>query len=97
MTTGINESKVLIRDMSSECKCRFDGKKCNSKQGWNNDNFRGQCKNRHFCKKDCIWNPAICSCESRKYLASLMDDSTIKCDESIDSYSEQNKNYSDKF
>ena len=30
-------------------------------------------------------------------IASPMDDSTIKCDEIIDSYSEQNKNYSDKF
>ena len=27
-----------------------------------------------------IWNPAVCSCENVKYLASIMEDSTIKCD-----------------
>ena len=35
--TGINESKILTKDISCECKCRFDGKKCNSDQCWNND------------------------------------------------------------
>ena len=35
--TGINESKILTKDISRECKCRFDGKKCNSDQCWNND------------------------------------------------------------
>ena len=32
MITGINESKILTKDISSECKGRFDGKKCNSDQ-----------------------------------------------------------------
>ena len=27
MITGINESKMLTKDMSCECKCRFDGRK----------------------------------------------------------------------
>ena len=27
MITEINESKNLIKDISCECKCRFDGKK----------------------------------------------------------------------
>ena len=30
--TGINESKTLTKHKSCECKCRFDGKKCNSDQ-----------------------------------------------------------------
>ena len=38
MITGINESKTLIKHLSCECKCRFDRKKCNSNQWWNNDN-----------------------------------------------------------
>ena len=29
MITGKNESKVLTKDISCECKRRFDGKKCN--------------------------------------------------------------------
>ena len=30
MITGINKSKTLTKYVSCECKCRFDGKKCNS-------------------------------------------------------------------
>ena len=30
MITGINESKILIKHISRECKCKFDGRKCNS-------------------------------------------------------------------
>ena len=33
--------------------------------------------------KDYIWNLATCSCENGKYLASIMDNSEITCDESI--------------
>ena len=29
MITRINESKILTKDISHECKCRFDGKKMN--------------------------------------------------------------------
>ena len=29
---GINQSKTLTKHISCECKCRFDGKKCNSNQ-----------------------------------------------------------------
>ena len=32
MITGINESKTLTKHISCECKCKFDEKKCNSKQ-----------------------------------------------------------------
>ena len=37
MITGKNVSKILIRDISRECKCKFDGRKCKSNQKWNND------------------------------------------------------------
>ena len=33
----ISESKILSKDMSCKCKCRFDGRKCNLTQWWNND------------------------------------------------------------
>ena len=32
IVTGINESKVLTKHISCECKCKFDGRKCNSDQ-----------------------------------------------------------------
>ena len=37
MITGINESKWLKKDISCECKCKFDGRNCNLDQWWNND------------------------------------------------------------
>ena len=37
-----------------------------------------------MCEKDCIWNPATCSCENGKYLASIIDNSVIMCDEIIE-------------
>ena len=58
-------------------------KKCNSDQWWKNGKSWCECKKRHICEKDNIWNPATCSCENRKYSASMMDDSVITCDEII--------------
>ena len=84
MITGINESKTLTKHISCECKCNFDGKKYNSNQWWNNDKCRYECKKHHICEKDYIWNPATCSYKNGKYLASIIDDSMITCDEIID-------------
>ena len=39
-----------------------------------------------MCEKDYVWNPATCNCENGKYLASIMDDSAIMCDEVRESY-----------
>ena len=35
--TRTNESKILTKHISCECKCKFDGTKCNSNRKWNND------------------------------------------------------------
>ena len=40
-------------------------------------------KEHRLCEKDYIWNPATCSCENGKYLASIIDDLVIMCDEII--------------
>ena len=40
MITRINESNTLTKCISCECKCRFDARKCNSDQWWNNDKCR---------------------------------------------------------
>ena len=50
MITGTNESKTLAKHISCECKCKFDGTKCNSNQWWNNDKYRFECKNYHICE-----------------------------------------------
>ena len=77
ISTGINESKTLTKHISCECKCKFDRRKCNSNQWWNSNNCRCECKKHH------ILNPSTCISESRKYLASIMEDSVIICDEII--------------
>ena len=37
-----------------------------------------------MCNKDYIWNPSTCNCENGKYLATIVDDSVITCDEIIE-------------
>ena len=68
MITGINESKILTKVILCECKLKFDKKKCNSNQKWNNDKCWCKSKKHHLCEKDYIWNPATCSCKNGKYL-----------------------------
>ena len=93
MISGKNESKILTKDISCECKCIFDGRKYNSYQCWKNNKCQRECKKHHICEKYYIWNPATCSCGNEKYLASLTNDSVITYDEII----EETKNYFDKF
>ena len=91
MITGINESKTLTKHISCKCKCKFDGRKCNSDEWWSNEKYWCECKKRHVCEKDYIWNPSTCGFKNEKYLASIMDDSAITCDENIQSYDEETK------
>ena len=89
MITGINDSKTLTKHLSCKCKCKFDGRKCNSDQLWNNDKCWYKCKKNHIHEKDYVWNSATCSCENGKY---FMDDSAIVCDEVIDADAEAESN-----
>ena len=38
MITGTNELKTLAKHISCKFECRFDERKCNSDQWWNNNN-----------------------------------------------------------
>ena len=89
MITGKNESKALKKHRSCECRFKLDGIKCNSNQWWNNYKCWCECKKHDACKRYYTWNPATCTWENRKYLASIMDDSTITCDKVIESYEEE--------
>ena len=84
MITGINESKTLAKDISCECKFKFDGTKCKSNQWCNNDKYQCEYKKYHICEKDYVWNAATWNYENGKYLASIIDDSGVICDEIID-------------
>ena len=91
----MNESKTLTKHISWECKCRFDEKKCNSDQWSNSNKYWCQCKKRHVCEKDYVWNPAACNCENRKYLASVIDNSVIISDEFRGVYDNDKVNLND--
>ena len=71
LITKTNEQKKLSifcqkKPISCKCKCKFDGKKCNSNKIWNNYKCRCKCKipRKDVCKKVYIWNPATYSCEN---------------------------------
>ena len=49
-----------------------------------------ECKKCHVCEKDYVWNPSTCTCENGKYLPSIMDDSTIICDEVVEAEAKSN-------
>ena len=55
MITRKNESENLAKDISYECKCKFDGRKCISNQKWNKNKCRCECKKHHICKKKIIF------------------------------------------
>ena len=94
MITVINESETLRKHISCECKCKFDGKKFNLNQWWNNNKYWCWCKKHQIREKYYVWNPVICNCENGKNLASIMDDSVIICDAVINaeetSFNEKN-------
>ena len=77
-----------FKGVSCKYECRLDERRFNSGQWQNNVNISVKC---HACGKKFIWNPSTCSCKNGKYLASIMDDSAIMCDEIIESYDKETK------
>ena len=86
--TGINESKILSKDVWCKCECKFGNRRCNSNQNWNNGNCWCKCKNKKktSCAQNRLfsWNLATCSCENGKYVWSNIFDSVISPNEIID-------------
>ena len=84
MIIGINESKTLTKHILCECKCKFNGQNCYSDQWWNNGKCWCECKKRHVCEKDYVWNPA-----TYNFFKSVMDDSVITYEEIIETHNEE--------
>ena len=66
MMKGKNESKTLIKHISCEWRCKFDGRKCNSEQKWNIDKCQCECKKpiKHYlCEKVYACSHIISACE----------------------------------
>ena len=53
-------------------------------------------KKKHVCEKDYFWNPATCSRENGKYLASITDDAVITCDEIVEETKTITPNFNEK-
>ena len=52
--TGTNAPKTIAKQMSCECKCKFDGRKCVLNQKWNNHEYKcewGNPKEHYVCEK----------------------------------------------
>ena len=64
-----NETRQVKWHETFKCKCRVDASFCNSKQRWNNDKCRCECKEligKVICDKGFIWSPSNCECECDK-------------------------------
>ena len=75
-----------MNHISCKCKCKFDGRICNSNRKWNNDKCQCECKNskeHNACEKDYVWNFVTCTFENSVYLASYIDNSVIASDEIV--------------
>ena len=54
MIAGIKESRTFTKPVSCKCECKFNCKKRNSNQKWNNNKCLCECKNpknHRLCKK----------------------------------------------
>lgn len=59
----------MVKQNSCDWKCRFDGKKCNSKQTWDDDSCRSWCKKtlkQGIYEEGYVCNPRICPCKCGK-------------------------------
>ena len=79
-----NETRHIKWHETCKCICRLDGIICNSKQRWNEDKCRCECKeliNKGVCDKGYIWSPSNCECECDKScdIGEYLDYSNCKC------------------
>ena len=82
MITNKNEAKTMKKNISCDCKCKFNSTACNSNQKLNDESCQCKCRNYRKCKKDYSWNPSTFNCEESKYLKSIAD-TVIRHDEIV--------------
>ena len=67
LMSRINETRHIIWYEICKCICRLSESVCNSRQLWNKDKCRCECKedliDKGICDKGFIWNPSNCECE----------------------------------
>ena len=70
LMSRINETRQIIWHETCKYVCRLTSAVCNSRQIWNEDKCRCECKedlsNKLMCDRGYIWNPSTCACECDK-------------------------------
>ena len=64
-----NERRHIKLHETCKCICRLGNIICNSKQRWNKDKCRCECKeiiDKGVCDKGYVWSPSNCGCECDK-------------------------------
>ena len=79
-----NETRHIKWHEKCMCICRLDKIICNSKQWWNEDKCKSECKeliDKEVCAKGFIWNPSNCECKCDKScdIGEYLDYSNCKC------------------
>ena len=63
----VNQARFSVQNESFKCKYGLNEGVCNSKQNWNHDDCRCECKeldDRGSCEKGYMWNRNTCDCDS---------------------------------
>ena len=85
----INETKQIILPETCKCVCRLTSAVCNTKQTWNEDKFRCECKENLVDKKvrdkGYIWNPSNyqSECDKSCGIGEYLDSNSCVCKTSL--------------
>ena len=70
LMSRINETRHMIWYKTCKCVCRLTKSVCNSRQIWNENKCRCECKEdliaKEVCGKGYGWNPSNCNCKYDK-------------------------------
>ena len=80
----VNETRFLVQHESCECECRLNESVCNSKQKWNHDKCRFECKKINdwgSCKNDFMLNPSTrdFACNKACKIIEYLDTKDFSC------------------
>ena len=89
LMSRIDETRHIIWHGTCKCICRLSASVCNSRQRWNEDKCRCECReeliDKPMCDKEFIFNPSTCECECNKAcgIGEYLDYKNCMCRNSI--------------
>ena len=84
----VNKIRFLVQRESGECKCGLNERIYNSKQKWNPNEYRRECKELDdwgSCEKGYMWNPSTWDCECYKIckIDEYLNTKTCSCEKRL--------------